>query len=158
MPTAQQISDRAGVGIRSFFRHFDDMETLFARIDEQIRENTEALFLGGDRNGTLEDRIRHAVQRRADGYEVETNMILSTAAQLWRSKVLRKNYARYQRGLRKDLEDWLPELARLTRPQREAVDAVASFEMWHRLRYHQGLSKPMAIDVIVGLLNTLVSD
>ena len=33
IPTAQQISDRAGVGIRSFFRHFEDMDTLFAIID-----------------------------------------------------------------------------------------------------------------------------
>jgi AcrR family transcriptional regulator len=156
IPTAQQISDRASVGIRSFFRHFEDMETLFATIDDQIRENTEALFLGGDRDGTLEERIQHAVERRADGYEVETNMILSTAAQLWRSEVLRRNYARYQRGLRKDLDDWLPELKKLSRTEREAVDAIASFEMWHRLRYHQGLGKRAAIDVIVGLLNSLV--
>jgi AcrR family transcriptional regulator len=156
IPTAQQISDKAGVGIRSFFRHFEDMETLFATIDEQIRETTEALFLGGDRDGTLEERILHAVERRARGYEVERNMILSTSAQLWRSETLRKNYARYQRGLRKDLDDWLPELKQLTRTQREAVDAIASFEMWHRLRYHQGLGKSAAIDVLVGLLNSLV--
>ncbi|GAB5453576.1 MAG: TetR/AcrR family transcriptional regulator [Halioglobus sp.] len=156
IPTAQQISDRSGVNIRSFFRHFEDMETLFATIDEQIRESTEALFLGGDRQGTLEERILHAVERRSDGYEVETNMILSTAAQLWRSQTLRKNYARYQRGLRKDLDDWLPELKQLTRTKREAVDAVASFEMWHRLRYHQGLGKRAAIDVVVSLINSLV--
>jgi AcrR family transcriptional regulator len=158
IPTAQQISDRAGVGIRSFFRHFEDMDTLFATIDEQTRENTEALFLGGDRDGTLEERILHAVQRRADGYEIESNTILSTTAQLWRSETLRKNYARYQRGLRKDLDDWLPELQQLNRSEREAVDAIASFEMWHRLRYHQGLGKQATIDVVVGLLNSLVED
>lgn len=158
IPTAQQISDRAGVGIRSFFRHFEDMETLFATIDIQIRDAAEALFLGGDRDGTLQERILHAVERRADGYEVETNTILSTAAQLWRSETLRKNYGRYQRGLRKDLDDWLPELKQLTRSQREAVDAIASFEMWHRLRYHQGLGKAAAIDVVSGLLYSLVRD
>ena len=158
IPTAQQISDRAGVGIRSFFRHFEDMETLFATIDDQIRDTTEALFLGGDRDGTLQERILHAVERRAEGYEVETNTILSTSAQLWRSEILRKNYARYQRGLRKDLDDWLPELKKLTRSQREAVDAIASFEMWHRMRYHQMLGKAAAIDVLVGLLNSLVED
>ena len=158
IPTAQQISDRAGVGIRSFFRHFEDMETLFATIDIQIRDAAEALFLGGDRDGTLQERILHAVERRADGYEVETNTILSTAAQLWRSETLRKNYGRYQRGLRKDLDDWLPELKQLTRSQREAVDAIASFEMWHRLRYHQGLGKAAAIDVVTGLLNSLIRD
>ena len=152
IPTAQQISDRSGVGIRSFFRHFEDMESLFATIEQQIRETTEALFLGGDRDGTLEERVLHAVERRAAGYEVERNMILSTLAQLWRSETLRRNYARYQRGLRKDLDDWLPELAQLTGNQREAVDALTSFEMWHRLRYHQGLGKAAAIDVIVGML------
>ncbi|TDG13367.1 TetR/AcrR family transcriptional regulator [Seongchinamella unica] len=153
IPTAQQISDKAGVGIRSFFRHFEDMETLFATIDEQIRASTEALFLGGDRDGTLEERILHAIERHGEGYEKQRNMILSTSAQLWRSETLRRNYARYQRGLRRDLDDWLPELKQLTRSQREAVDAIASFEMWHRLRYHQGLSNKSTIEVLVSLIN-----
>jgi AcrR family transcriptional regulator len=156
IPTAQQISDRSGVGIRSFFRHFEDMETLFATIDDETRDSYEALFIGGDRNGTLGERILHAVERRADGYDLETNTVLSTSAQLWRSETLRKNYARYQRGLRKDLDDWLPELRQLTRNQREAVDALASFEMWHRLRYHQGLGKAAAIDILVGMLKVQI--
>ena len=156
IPTAQQISDRAGINIRSFFRHFEDMDTLFAVLDEQIRDSTEALFLGGERDGTLEERIQHAVERHAEGYELRSNMILSTAAKLWRSETLRKNYAHYQRGLRRDLDDWLPELKQLARDQREAVDAVTSFEMWHRLRYHQGLGKKASIAVIVGALHALV--
>ena len=102
--------------------------------------------------------VRAVVEHRADAYEIETNMILSTAAQLWRSKTLQKNYARYQRGLRKDLDDWLPELKQLNRSEREAVDAIASFEMWHRLRYHQGLGKQSAIDVVVGMLGSLIDD
>ena len=154
IPTAQQISDRSGVNIRSFFRLFEDMETLFAVIDEQMRESNEELFLGGDREGTLQERILHAVQHHADGYELRRNVILSTVAQLWRSETLRKNYARYQRGLRRDLEDWLPELKTLTSDQREAVDAITSFEMWHRLRYHQGLSKKASISVIVGAVQS----
>jgi AcrR family transcriptional regulator len=158
IPTAQQISDRAGVGIRSFFRHFEDMDTLFATIDEQIRDTNEALYLGGDREGALEERILHAIERRAAGYEKQRNMILSTTAQLWRFESLRRNYSRYQRGLRKDLDDWLPELKQLSRNQREAVDAIASFEMWHRLRYQQGLGKAAVIDVLVSLVKTLVED
>ncbi|MFT5482140.1 MAG: AcrR family transcriptional regulator, partial [Halieaceae bacterium] len=139
VPTAQLISERAGVGIRSFFRHFPDMESLFATVEKQGRESVEALFIGGDRDGTLSERILHAVERRADGYEDQRNAILSTAAQRWRYEILRKNYARYQRGLRKDLEGWLPELKAMSGPEREAVDAVASAEMWLRLREHQSL-------------------
>lgn len=156
VPTAQQVSERAGVGIRSFFRHFADMETLFAVADEQGRKGYEALFIGGDRQGTLEERILHAVERHADGYESQRNVILSAAAQRWRYQVLRKNYARYQRGLRKDLEDWLPELKDLPALEREAIDAVASAEMWLRLRDHQGLSKKAAIETVVSLLTRLM--
>jgi AcrR family transcriptional regulator len=156
VPTAQLISERAGVGIRSFFRHFSDMENLFATVDAEAREATEALFIGGDRHGTLEERIQHAIERHADGYENKKKIILSTHAQSWRYEILRKNYARYQRGLRKDLDDWLPELKSLTRLDREAVDAVASFEMWNRLREHQGLSKKCAIEIIVQTLNGLL--
>jgi AcrR family transcriptional regulator len=158
IPTAQQISDRAGVGIRSFFRHFEDMDTLFASIDDQIRDSAEALFLGGDRDGSLEERVLHAVERRAEGYEIEKNIVLSTSALMWRHEILRKNYARYQRGLRKDLDDWLPELKALPAATREAVDAVTSFEMWHRLRYHQNLGRKAAIGVVVELLRGLLDD
>ena len=156
IPTAQQISDRAGLGIRSFFRHFEDMDALFAAVDESIRDRTEARFVGGDRDGSLVERIRHAVERHADGYESQRQIVLSTSAMLWRSEVLRKNYARYQRGLRKDLDGWLPELQQLPTSEREAVDAVASFEMWHRLRYHQGLSRGAAIQVVTELLEGLL--
>lgn len=158
IPTAQMIAERAGVGIRSFFRHFADMDTLFAVADERIREEYEALFIGGDRDGSLQERIQHAVERHADGFESVTNLALSTSSQLWRSEVLRKNYARNQRGLRKDLDDWIPELKKLDRADREAIDAMASFEMWHRLRYHQGLSKSTSIEIIVRLLSNLIDD
>jgi len=158
IPTAQAIAERAGVGIRSFFRHFADMDSLFTAVDEQGRDRYESRFLGGDRDGELDERILHAVERHAEGYEAERNTILSTAALLWRSEVLRNNYARYQRGLRKDLDDWLPELKKLSRSKREAVDAIASFEMWHRLRYHQGLSKASAIKLLVELIIGLLKE
>lgn len=155
-PTAQQMADRAGMGIRSFFRHFSDMEDLFATIDAQSRESFEAMFVGGDRSGTLEQRIQHAVERHAEAYEKQKNSIRSTLAQMWRYKVLRKSYARYQRGLRQDLDDWLPELKAVSRPDREAVDALASAEMWLRLRDQQGLSRKVAIEVLVSLITRVL--
>jgi AcrR family transcriptional regulator len=156
VPTAQQIADQAGVGIRTVFRHFSDMESMFAVADAQKRASYEALFVGGDRDGSLEDRIQRAVERRAQAFEATKNAILSTHAQRWRYEFLRKNYAGYVRGLRKDLENWIPELKALDRAGREAVDAVASFEMWHRLREYQGLSKKLSIEIMVGMVTRLI--
>ena len=39
VPTAQQISDRAGVLIRSFFRPGDDMETWLKAADDPLRDS-----------------------------------------------------------------------------------------------------------------------
>ena len=157
VPTAQQISDRAGVLIRSFFRHFEDMESLFKVADDHIRESYESLFRGGDRTGTLAQRIDSAVAHRAHAFERVTNMMLGTKAQLWRYETLRTNYARSQRGLRKDLEAWLPELRDLTEVDCESIHASASFEMWHRLRSEQGLSLEASRTVVISLLMVLLT-
>jgi AcrR family transcriptional regulator len=156
VPTAQQVSERAGVGIRSVFRHFSDMESLFATADTKIREQYQGLFAGGDREGSLEDRLLHAVEQRALAYDAIGNHLLTTKAQLWRYPVLREQYARAQRQLRKDLDDWLPELKTLDAEERELVDAVTSFEHWNRLRDHQGLNRIASIRLTAQLLQRIV--
>jgi len=156
VPTAQQVSERAGVGIRSVFRHFSDMESLFASADTVIREQYQDLFAGGNRAGPLEERLVHAVEQRALAYEAIGNHFLTTKAQLWRYSILQEQYARAQRQLRKDLDDWLPEVQRLSADEREMVDAVASFEHWNRLRQYQGLSKKTSIRLIVQLLRKII--
>jgi AcrR family transcriptional regulator len=157
VPTAQQVSARAGVGIRSVFRHFSDMESLFVTADAAIRQQYQSLFSGGDRAGSLDDRLLHAMEQHALVYEAIGNHLLSTKAQLWRYPILREQYARAQRQLRKDLDDWLPELQALDAEQREMVDAIASFEYWNRLREHQGLNRKVCIRLITGVMRRLLS-
>ncbi|MGB1917624.1 MAG: TetR/AcrR family transcriptional regulator, partial [Luminiphilus sp.] len=134
VPTAQQIADRAGVGIRSFFRHFADMDTLWAFADDMLISSYEALFEVEDRTGALSDRVARAIDLYGSAFDKLRPIILCTHAQLWRSPKLRENYGWHQKRLRKELELWLPEVAALPRDRREAVHAVASFSMWHRLR------------------------
>ncbi|NQX89998.1 MAG: TetR family transcriptional regulator [Halioglobus sp.] len=156
IPTAQEVSKRAGVGIRSVFRHFSDMESLYATADTRIRDQYQGVFAGGDRQGTLQERLLHAVEQRALAYEAISKHLLATKALLWRYPLLRQQYARTQRQLRKDLDDWLPELGPLTAEKREMVDAITSFEYWNRLREHQSLSKKASIDLIARLLQSII--
>jgi AcrR family transcriptional regulator len=155
VPTAQQVAERAEVGIRTVFRHFNDMESLFESMDEAIVETYRDKFRGGDRDGTLEERILHAMERHATAYDFSQPVLDMTKAQMWRFKILQKNYARSQRELRKDLEHWLPELRKLPTLQRELVEAAASYEFWNRLRVHQGMSKAKATAALVELLTQL---
>ena len=155
-PTARQIADEAGIGLRSFFRHFEDMEALMDTVDQHMREFYESLFDRPFNNGALEERIEDIVIDRSDAYERLKKPMMTSQAQLWRSKTIQKNYARNQRRLRKHLENLLPELQTLPSAQREAAHAAASFENWHRLREHQGLNISEARMAMIVTLNRLL--
>jgi AcrR family transcriptional regulator len=156
-PTAQEIAQRAGVGLRGVFRHFGDMEGLIAALDERLRKSGVARFAGGNRQGSLRERILHAIEQHALGYEENRNIFLAAQSQRWRSAVTRQNYARANTQLRTDLEDWLPELKTLSIQRREAVDAAASFEMWNRLREHQHNDVEAAIDILYDMIKALIT-
>lgn len=157
VPTAQLVADRAGVGIRSFFRHFPDMDSLWLAADEMLRESYEVLFKTDARSGTLTERVSRAVALYGNAFDELSQIILNTHALMWRFPKLRKNYAWHQKRLRKELELWLPEVAALPRERRESVHAAASFEMWHRLREHQGLTATVSCDIVVRLITESLS-
>ena len=157
VPTAQQIADRAGVGIRSFFRHFADMDSLFLAADDMLLSSYEALFEVDDRTGALASRVARAIDLYGNAFEKLRPIILCTQAQLWRSPKLQENYAWHQKRLRKELELWLPEVSAMPKDLREALHAVASFDMWHRLREHQGLSPKASADIVSSLVMDLIA-
>ena len=152
VPTAKQIADKAGVGLRSFFRHFDDMEALFAAADAHARDNFMSLFLLGEGHGHIAQRIEGFLDSQAEAYERLNNIILSTQAQLWRSPTLRQSYARDQAKLRDLIVSWFPELAGQAPALIEGLDALASFDMWHRLRHHQKLGVRESKDILALLI------
>ena len=152
VPTAKQIADKAGVGIRSFFRHFDDMEALFAAADAHARDNVMNLFPRGHGHGDVAERISAFLDNQAEAYERLRNIILSTQAQIWRSPTLRQSYARDQAKLRDIIVSWFPELAGQAPALIEGLDALASFDMWHRLRHHQKLGVRESKDILAALM------
>ena len=140
-PTAKQISECAGVGIRSFFRQFEDMDQFFAAVDEHTVGSFWQSFLHeGDREGALTERLDSIVATYAKAFEKHRSLLLATKSLRWSSRVLKENYERYQQISRANKERWLPEISQLPSDERELADAYLSFEMWHRLRDIQGLS------------------
>jgi AcrR family transcriptional regulator len=158
VPTAQMISDKAGVPIRSFFRHFPDMQTLFRELDASLQPGYERSFAEVVCNGSLSERIESAVKLHARTFEESKPILRSTKAQLWRYDVLQENYARWQRRIRKDLDIRIPELTDIDSDARELIDSFTSFEMWTRLRDHQKLSKKKSTKLIQDLVEKTILD
>jgi AcrR family transcriptional regulator len=155
-PTAEQVAEGARVGIRTVFRHFSDMESLFSEMNSRLRQSAEPLLLAGDRSGSLEERARGAVQRRVAMYEHIAPYRRSAGLSRWRSAYLQRQETVFVRELREALLSWLPELK--SAPELlEAADAATSFEAWDRLRSQQRLGQARARDTMECLLLALLA-
>ena len=157
-PTAKQISARAGVGIRSFFRQFEDMDQFFTAVDEHtVGSFWESFIHEGDREGALTERLDSIVATYGKAFEKHRALLLATKSLRWSSIVLKENYERYQQISRANKERWLPEISQLPIDERELADAYLSFEMWHRLRDIQGLSCESTEALILKALKALLA-
>lgn len=139
LPTAQQVADRAGVGIRTVFRHFSDMERLFAEVSQRVRAEIQPLLRGRPPAGPVEARLRELAARRARLYERILPYRRSTQVQRAGSPYLEAQLRSDQRALRAELRHWLPEAVRADDDAVEAFDAALSPELWMRLRVEQRL-------------------
>ena len=156
VPTAQQVADHAKVGIRSVFRHFEDMEAIFATADELSRKNFDDDLVIIDPQLSVSQRISISAEHLGNLYETHSNILKSTATRRWRSNFLKQNYASYQEKIRNNLKARLPELETLSPSKQEAIIGILSFEYWDRLREHQSLSTADSIKSIIELLSSLL--
>lgn len=143
-PTVQQVAERAGVGVRSVFRHFSEMETLYRAMDARLEAEARPLLGGAARAGTLEERVAALVRQRATFFERIAPYKRSGNLVRWRSPFLQERHVNMQRLLRADLLRCFPELAGAPSATVEALDLATSFEAWERLRFDRQLGAKAA--------------
>jgi AcrR family transcriptional regulator len=147
-PTAQQVADRAGLGIRSVFRHFEDMDALYAEMGARLRAELVPLVAEEPPAGDPAERVRALVRRRAALFERIAPWKRAADLERWRSPFLRERHRELVRELREDLQRWLPELEAAAPELAEALDLATSFEAWNRLRGDQRLGPGRARDAM----------
>ena len=155
-PTAQQVANHAKVGIRSVFRHFEDMEAIFKTADDLWRKGLDENLQTLDAQLPLAERIQQVAEQQGTSYENNNNILKSTATRRWKSAFLQQNYAIIQTKIRTDILRSLPEIEQLSNNKKEAILGILSFEYWDRLRDHQALSAEASIDLISELLQRLI--
>jgi AcrR family transcriptional regulator len=146
-PTAERVADRANVGIRTVFRHFSDMESLFVAMRGRLSEQLEHLLAVKPAMGGLGSRIDAFIQARTALSERMLPYLRSTHLLRWRSDFLQTQYVRDSRDLRNQMVGFFPELNKAPADLLEAMDYATSLEAWDRLRDLQGLSRARAAAV-----------
>lgn len=146
-PSAENVAARAGVGLRSVFRHFKDMESLYAEIWlSNVRVYKAALlpYVSADWRGKLDEMI----ERRTGIYEQLLPFKRAGDVHIHKSPTLAVNQKAVSRVLRERLAQTLPA-AIVGKPLVfEAINMLLSFECWQLLRLEQQLDPAMARQLI----------
>ena len=140
-PTAQQVADEAGIGIRTVFRQIQDKENLFSKMDEKVRATLqETLKRATNPRGNLEERIEGLIELEAEIFENNLQFLRATLANKWKYNTLQKNYERNQRNIKSLLYAWIPELKNLSESKQILLTSINSAGYWIELRENLALS------------------
>jgi len=144
-PSAQKVADQAGVGIRTVFRLYSDMDALYATVNARLEAEVAPLSRGGPPDGaSFSERAESLVEERVAIFERFGIYMRFTSQNRDRSEFLASNYRKLAVRQRERLFHWLPELRDAQPVLLEALDQATSFEAWDRLRIDQRLSRPRA--------------
>jgi AcrR family transcriptional regulator len=143
-PTAEQVSDRAGLAMRTVFRHFKDMDSLYQEISRRMYARVQAIADEGVGADSWQTTLHNLIDRRARMYEEMMPMRRSADALRHRSAFLQEDHRRFVTLARQVLGNVLPNEVANNKLCFETLDALFSFEMWIRLRRDQQLSAPAA--------------
>ena len=147
-PTAEQVAQRADVGLRTVFRHFDDMDSLYREISIDVDEQIQPLLQARLDAATWQERVLQSIDFRSDIYDRTAAIHLAAQVHRHESAYLAQNLmdsARLQRDL---LQRLLPVTVAQDARLLDALDLMLSFEAWIRLRREQGLDASQAREVM----------
>jgi len=154
-PAAERIAARAGVGLRTVFRQFADMEAIYAGMAQQLAgEYRHWLdpFTAADWRGRLDEMQA----RRLETYERLMPYKHAADAHRHASATIQQRHAATLATMRERLIGVLPAAIAGDAVLLEAIDLLMSFETWQRLRLDQNLPPDKARAVVAGAVARLL--
>ncbi len=139
-PSAEEVSAKAQVGLRTVFRHFDDMDGLYRELSEIMRAEIGPVVLAPLPEGSWPQRLAALIDRRALVYEKILPFRIAADVHKHRSPFLREDHEALVHMQRTTLSAALPPAWRDDRLRIEALDLLLSFDSWRRLRQDQHLT------------------
>lgn len=151
-PSAAKVAEVAGVGLRSVFRHFEDMDALYREMGEVIESRLLPILLHPPIGATWKEKLFDLAERRAKVFEAIMPYRISGNLRRFESRYLMYDYRRMLRFESEAIEAHLPEIVRMDAAAAGGLNVVLSFQTWRLLRHDQELPVDAAKAVVHRLL------
>jgi AcrR family transcriptional regulator len=155
-PSAEQVAERADIGLRSVFRHFKDMDSLYREMADAIAITIDGAVRQPFKSVGWREQVLELVDRRATVFEKLTPFLQAAQIHRQRSPFLQTGHERFVQALRQILLGLLPAKAVRDSQMVEAIDLLVSFEAWRRLREDQRLDVAKARRILKGMIGAVL--
>ncbi|PZR36987.1 TetR/AcrR family transcriptional regulator [Caulobacter segnis] len=155
-PSAELVADRAEVGLRTVFRHFKDLESLYREMSGVIEAELMALAETPFRSNAWRERVLELVERRGWAYERIAPFKRASEVHRHQSQALAEDNAKFVAVTRDILRRELPSAVSGDQVLFEAIDLLLSFDAWRRLRHDQALTQAATTDVLKLMIAALL--
>lgn len=151
-PSAARVAEVAGVGLRSVFRHFDDMDELYKEMGDVIEARVMPIILQAPSGATWKEKLIDIAHRRVKVFETILPFRISANLKRFQSPYLMQDYRRMLRLESETVEAHLPRAVKDDLVAARGLNVILSFQTWRLLRHDQDLPVDDAKAVVRRLL------
>jgi len=156
-PSAARVAEEAGVGLRTVFRHFDDMDALYREISRVVGERIWPIVSAPYPHEDWRANLRDLARRRVRVFETMLPYRLAGNIKRYQSPYLMAQYGQVVTLEREFVLRLLPPPVKSDRYLVEALCATLSFQNWRAVRQDQGLSVEDASAVVARMVDALIA-
>jgi AcrR family transcriptional regulator len=156
-PSAAKVAETAKLGLRTVFRHFDDMDSLYREMSGVIESKVRPTMLKPYRAALWRDRVRELAERRVEVFETILPFRISASLKRFQSAFLMQDYRRMLRLERETVEAILPEALLADPVQVNVLHVTLNFQCWRLLRHDQELGIDEARIVFLRLVDAVLA-
>lgn len=156
-PSAELVAARAEVGLRTVFRHFDDMDSLYREISALMSAELLPIANAPFPDGDWHDRIADLIKRRGRVFEKMMPFKIAADVHRHRSDFLNEEHAELIAMQRRTLAAALGDGFKLDPLKFEALNLVMSFDAWRHMRIDQKLGVARAKKLLMMSAEALLS-
>jgi len=157
-PSAEQVASKAGVGLRTVFRRFNEMELLFRELSIEIQRNFKPELARPLDGNTWQEKLFDLIKRKNLIYNIILPYRIASIYHQHESDFIRENINNWNKKEENMLAALLPFSKKDNASLFYALNTTISFPYWMSLRKDQGLSAEQCLEIMNFATAELIKD
>ena len=134
-PTAEQVAKESKIGLRTVYRQFKDMESIYLSLHEECMHTLNQIFNSDvDLDKSFKERLNFAISERFTIYEEYETLFIATISNSARLPTLVNQVAETYQIMRERFIQIVPEIKNLSTIKSDLLFTRILFPSWFSLR------------------------